>query len=70
MEPTIEGFEKWLTEKGDTVLIPFQMEVASMYIDLRKKLFSGGRRSGRSFILNLLRQYFDENFPIDKYDVI
>ena len=64
-EPNKEDFVEWLAKKtkGTEIKIRltlFQCKVVESYIDFRKTLFYGGLRSGRSYILRLLKQYLEE----------
>ena len=68
MEPNKEDFVEWLAKKtkgtGINIrLTLFQCRVVESYINFRKTLYSGGVQSGRTYILRLLKQYFDEEFP-------
>ena len=68
MEPNKEDFVEWLAKKTKNTgiqirLSPFQCGVVESYINFRKTLYCGGMRSGRTYILRLLKQYFDEEFP-------
>ena len=68
LEPSKEDFVEWLAKKtkGTGIKIGlslFQCGIVESYVNLRKTLFSGGVQSGRTYILRLLKQYFDEEFP-------
>jgi hypothetical protein len=63
MEPNIEEFKEWLKEKDDIKLSEYQIDLAYSYIDYKKKVFSGGLRSGRTTVLGFVGDYFMEKYP-------
>lgn len=62
-EPTHEEFLRWLRiEHPEVLLNDNQVEMASAILDYEKKLFSYGLRSGRTFTINLVREYIESNY--------
>jgi len=64
MKPTKDEFLEWLREKEpETELHPYQIELAECFIDYKNKVFSGGLRSGRTFVLERVKDYYREKCP-------
>ncbi len=63
--PNIEDLENFASDKG-LVLSDYQFQLAHNLINYRNRHFSGGLRSGRSTVVNLVQEYFDKDFPAYK----
>lgn len=62
-KPSILEFTEWLIDNNNDVeLSPYQLELAECYIDYRNKVFAGGLRTGRTFILDLVKEYYKEKY--------
>lgn len=65
MAPTRDEFLEWLKEREpETELHPYQVALAEYFIEYNNKVFSGGLRSGRTFVLERVKDYYREKYPM------
>jgi hypothetical protein len=62
IKPTLDGFREWLEENEDVELSQYQIELADSLIGYRNKVFCGGLRSGRTFVIDLVTKYYQDEY--------
>lgn len=67
MEPSIEGFQKWVSTTKTIELVPCQIELAELLIAYRNKHYELGMGNGRTMTVKLVRDYIRARFPDVRY---
>ena len=63
-KPNIKSFLYWISKKHPKIILNnYQIGLGKSYIDFRNKTFSGGIRSGRTFVLDKVKQYYLKEYP-------